>query len=77
MQQLFIMQVIRHDGQVIGTGWTGKKISIDALDDQTKLVKTLRRLKVLKGRGKVRLSSIDGEACLFQADAVQLVFRTN
>lgn len=77
MRQLFIMRVIRVDGQVIGTGWTGKKLDADLLSDAKRLTKRLRALKVLTGRGRIDLTSVDGEACLTRNGAIELVFRVN
>lgn len=78
MRQLYIMRVIRHDGQLIGTGWTGKMLDADLLSDAKRLTKRLRTLKVLTGRGRIDLTtSVDGEACLTRNGAIELVFRTN
>lgn len=77
MRQLYIMRVIRHDGQVIGMGWTGKMLDADLLSDVKRLTKRLRALKVLTGRGRMALTSVDGHACLERNGALELVFSPN
>ena len=77
MRQLYIMRIIKHDGQVIGMGWTGKMLDADLVSDVKRLTKRLRALKVLTGRGRLELTSVDGHACLARNGAVELVFSVN
>ena len=45
----FIMQILRIDGQCIGTGWTGKKMKAKYIGNADAMVKQLRRFKLIKG----------------------------
>lgn len=47
--EYFIMRVIKIDGEIIGTGWTGKKIALPG--DDKKLISSLKKLGVIpKGK---------------------------
>ena len=75
--ELFVMSVIRVDGEVIGTGWIGKKVAVALLDDQKKLIKVLRNMGAIPPRVRPTIGTYDGETIIRYSGDIQLVLRTN
>lgn len=71
------MRVIRHEGEVIGTGWIGKKVATSLLDDQKKLIKELRKLGAIPARVRPTIGTYDGETIIRYSGDIQLVLREN
>lgn len=70
------MRVLRdNDGQVFGTGYVGHRIDENLLENETKLIKTLRRLKVIPPRVKARLQLGADEPYIVYKNEIQLVLR--